>query len=1445
MGKTVLADTKVWSWSSNDVDSGGRPDNGAQLFETFDPVTGQPTGNYLPATILYGQGDKINPIAQSEGSTNESYLFTDYTQSYDQNGSTKNMQAPTATGWSLAFDGTSIATEADGTPTNFGYTRSDISQQFDNAIWQNASIARLSNVVSRSYTSDAAGDGSYDQPVGAPDAQGNPPIIATIDGSWSRSYTATSYVGSYDEQTGKINRDTPPQVLDGYSLSFDGQHTYTRSDIEQDFALLPWSNLGKTVLNDTRVWSWSSNNIPQNDAAPYNDGNRFATFNQDGTISGYLPATVLYGQGDRNDPVAQSEGSTNESYLFTDYSQSYDQNGSTKNMSAPIAQGWSLAFDGTAVATEADGTPTNFGYTKSDIFQQFDDAIWQNASIARLSNVVSRSYTSDAAGDGSYDQPVGAPDVNGNPAIVTTVDGSWSRSYTTTSYAGSYDEQTGKINRSTPPTVLDGYSLSFDGQHTYTRSDIDQDFAPLPWSNLGKTVLADTKVWSWSSDNISQETYSDDGDFVSFDEQGRPDGDLGATEIFGDGDRNDPVAQSEGSESTSYLLTDYSLSYDQNGSTKNMQAPTAEGTSWSFDGTSLQTRTDGTATNFGYTKSDIDQQFNNAIWQNAGVARLETVISRSYTSDFQGDGSYDKPVGWQDPNDGTFPNGSTADQSWSRSYTATSYDGSYDINGRIVRDQAPTVRNGYSLSFDGQHTYTQSQLEQDFLAAAWADLGKTVLAQTRVWSWSSDDAPTANGPDDNGQFAAFGDDGSVIGYLPATTFYGEGDFNDPWAQADGSMNKSYVLTDYTNAYDPTTWKPWTNAAPVANGYSWSFDGTALDPTRTNFGFTKSDIYQQFDANIWGNAGVARLAVVDTRSYTSDAAGDGSYDVPFADTADHSWSRSYTETNYVGSYDENGKIVRASPPQVRNGYSLAFDGEHTYTQSKIEQDFSADAWADLGKTVLQQTRTWTWSSDNAPQTTYSDDGHFVSFDDSGQINGDLGATTIYGGGSFDDPLAQVEGSMSNSYLVTDYSGAYDPQSWKPWSDQAPTATGWSWSFDGTAVDPDNTNFGFTKSIINQVFNATIWGQSGVARLLTVTSHSFSSDRDGALDGQGGTFDDPIAAVDGSYSRSYSSTDYSNSYDINGKIIRQIVPDGSNPDPENQTGVPTVVGYSYSFDGLHTYTKTDTAQTFNGAVWYWLGKTVLLDTITTSWSTTGDKNPDGTPKTFASDEFPGEPTVYGDGSFNNPTAQDDGSMSVSYLDTSYLGSYDDQTSRTDFAGAVAPTATGYSWSFDGTAVNPDQTNYGFTKTDIYQSFNLGIWENAGIARLETVISRSYSSDQNGYLSGQGGTYDNPVPAIDGSYSRSYTVTSYAGSYDENGHIVRAQLRSGSSSRSERSNRRSDGDGVTVIVSTGSTRTQKRKPNKPSTAPFGIGWGKQCCLKQLPTAGPPRPIKMRMDR
>ena len=463
-----------------------------------------------------------------------------------------------------------------------------------------------------------------------------------------------------------------------------------------------------------------------------------------------------------------------------------------------------------------------------------------------------------------------------------------------------------------------------------------------------------------------------------------------ATKIIGGGTFESPLAQSDGSKSKSYLVTDYSKSYDKFGLTKNQTGPEAKGWSWAFDGTAIETTSDGTVTNFGYTKSDIYQKFNSTIWSNTGVARQETVINRSYSSNSACGGTYDSPI-------------SSIDGSYNRGYSTTDYSHSYDVNGKPVAI-APTV-DGWSYSYDGvQKTYTEAIITQTFNLALWVNLGKTMLLTTVTDSWSS--------MDDKGTISRMRNDAAAFG--TATKWYGGGSMDDPVTQKDSQRFRSHVVMDYAGSYDENTSLP-TAAAPKATGWNWTDSGIGEG---ANIGITKTDIEQTFRSDIWQQTGLARLQEALSWSYSSNDVkvggtlgvdinyGEGSFETPKAQD-NGTWFRGFSRVDYSNSYLISGKLNTANPPVTKENWSLSFDGTNRYTKSiTSEQTANQTVWANTGRVVPTATETYSFSSDNERLDA---DRHHPN----------------WGSGTYWTPVIRTsDHTYERSYSKTDYSKSYD-------------------------------------------------------------------------------------------------------------------------------------------------------------------------------------------------------------------------------------------------------------------------------------------------------------------------------------------------------------------------------------------------------------------------------------
>ena len=273
-------------------------------------------------------------------------------------------------------------------------------------------------------------------------------------------------------------------------------------------------------------------------------------------------------------------------------------------------------------------------------------------------------------------------------------------------------------------------------------------------------------------------------------------------------------------------------------------------------------------------------------------------------------------------------------------------------------------------------------------------LGRTSKCNSsESYTWSSDG--NANGTADDGDY--FG---------TPTILYGTGSFATPDILLDQTQNVSYSQTDYTNAIDPLTDKG--TATPIVTiGWSWQADGSSSDPTLYNVGMMRSDFTTVFDPVAWQNQKVQRTLESYTRSYTSDVNRDGSYDAPIIDAPGNS-VRSFLTYDWTCSYDENGRLVRDQVPTSQST-SQSFDGFH-YSRTDSDTQNDSNQWNTLGRVVPYLTTSNTWSSDDSIVDSVSlGAATMPTFGDGNTLTGLTSSVNIYGGGTFADPIMQLDGS----------------------------------------------------------------------------------------------------------------------------------------------------------------------------------------------------------------------------------------------------------------------------------------------------------------------------------------------------------------------------------------------------------------------------------------------------
>ena len=250
-------------------------------------------------------------------------------------------------------------------------------------------------------------------------------------------------------------------------------------------------------------------------------------------------------------------------------------------------------------------------------------------------------------------------------------------------------------------------------------------------------------------------------------------------------------------------------------------------------------------------------------------------------------------------------------------------------------------------------------------------------------------------------------------------------------------------------------------------------------------------------------------------------------------------------------------------------SWSFDGQWNWTKTETTEKYNGTLQYNLGKAVVLESRARSWSSDAKPVANFG--------------NGDPWNTVDYGDGSYDAPIDNKTGGWSVSDVTTYFHKAYNNETSRFTSD-GPYALGISLQFDGTQAGVATGKFGFTKSELAQRYNGDIWFRSGNTRLEHSYTRTWSSDWNG-----GGSFDGPLAYGDDSQIRNYSHADYSESYDTEtAKLI------------EGEDGLPEVTSWSWSFDGLNSWTRTVSEQVNDLFFWNNLGRLVQEASFSRSFS-----------------------------------------------------------------------------------------------------------------------------------------------------------------------------------------------------------------------------------------------------
>ena len=213
-----------------------------------------------------------------------------------------DVPVPSEGSWSRSSNTVSYTYDAHGKQT--GQSGNGTSLSYDGAIYTAGSTTqtyektatgyiRLKQTVSRSWTSNANEEGSYDQPIGSADGSAN----------WNRQTITTTY--TYDSTTG----EQTAQSGTGKSLSFDaGSQRYTGGNIFQTYEKIA----GQFRMTQTTQETFGSNEegegslvLPERDADGSFSTQRITTFLSYNTTTGSETGRRGEGQGLSRDENGQ------------------------------------------------------------------------------------------------------------------------------------------------------------------------------------------------------------------------------------------------------------------------------------------------------------------------------------------------------------------------------------------------------------------------------------------------------------------------------------------------------------------------------------------------------------------------------------------------------------------------------------------------------------------------------------------------------------------------------------------------------------------------------------------------------------------------------------------------------------------------------------------------------------------------------------------------------------------------------------------------------------------------------------------------------------------------------------------------------------------------------------------------------------------------------------
>ncbi|MFN0116888.1 MAG: hypothetical protein ACKVQC_01175 [Elusimicrobiota bacterium] len=1328
MGQATPDQVRNMSWSSN-----RRRDTwDARAAVGSDVMARDKNGNIINFNVIdaWGEGSFDVPIPKSTGSWNKTDSFTYYDLSYNEFGR-PTATAPRTVSDSLNYNGLSIPGLDDA------YTASKTYISNNDFIWKITGEQRSLMQVSFSYSSNAAWQGSFDNPYTST-------VTGAKQASWSVTDFSKSYITNDPEKVGQVNRTEAgvPKVYGG-SWSDDGFQNVTRADTFTTNNTIVWMNVATTVPLEVRSLSWSSNRNRSTWDARQAVGQDVIAYDAQGNTLNFNVVNV-FGEGSFDVPVPKTTGSWSKTDSSTYYDLSYNQFGRPTAV-APRFVSRSLGYNGLSLDTLDDG------YTGSLTYGSNSDVIWSATGEQRSALQATFSYSSNAAWEGSFDNPYQSQTTGARSA-------SWSVTDYTQSYVNNDPDHMGQIIRSeagVPKTY--GGSWNDDGFQNVVRAQTTTKNSTEIWSTVGQATPFETNVKSWSS-NRSRGTWdalSEIGhDVIVYDALGQA-LNFNVMNVWGGGEFNNPIARNTGSWTKSDSTTYYDLSYNQFGR-PTARAPRTIAKSLSYNGLAMPDLDDAYSASVTYTAN------NNPIWQLTGEQRALTQVTVGYSSNANWDGDFDNPYI------------SSITGARSASWSIVDYSKSYvDSNassmGQIIRtaEAAPTTYGG-SWSDDGFQNVTRAETTTINNAAPWINAGLSIPLTSNSKSWTSNrnrgtwDAQAAVGHN----VYAYDVYGNQIDFN-VMSVWGEGTFDDPKKRVTGGWTKNDSTTYFEKSYNEFG-RPMSDA-PYSVSKSLTYNGLSLP--NLDDGYFASVSYLTNNNQIWQGTGEQRSLLQVTYGYSSNAAWGGSFNDPYASQTTGARSTSWSIADYSKSFVNNdpatmGRVIRseAGVPKVYGG-SWSDDGFQNVTRADTFTKNNTEIWNTMGQAVNQEVRSLSWSSNRSRENWNASSvvgQPIIVYNEQGQqIN--MSNISVWGGGSFASPVPKTTGSWSKTDSTTYFDLSYD-RFGRPTA-ISPRTISKSLSYNGLSIPIMDD--AYTASLTYISNNDIIWAATGEQRTLMQVSFSYSSNA-----AWGGSFDNPYAsALTGARSASWSVADYSRSYEMNnaesmGQIIRTVA------------GVPKNYGGSWSDDGLDNINRSDIFTTNNANAWINSGQVVPEETRVKSWTSNRNRGAWDAQSVVGSDvevrDAQGQVlnfnqmTVWGEFSFDQPGYKKSGGWNKSDSTTYYKQSYNQYGRPT----TRAPHTISKGLSYSGLPL--ETIDDAFSATLSYTTNSDVIWELTGEQRSDFQIVQGYSSNSN-----WGGSFDNPFASRQtGARSATWSVSDYSLSYEKSdplkiGSLKAAQL------------------------------------------------------------------------